>query len=766
MIDTGKAKLPGLPTVRVEDAALQKWITAVSERLEVREGQRGNDKERAITVRDLEAAIKDLTTASQTVVTDSGDLEIKIGGLSAYISVQQFADAIRKTRLYRDLLTRLDDPNRFNAFSSEIRDILLASIAEEAAARGADVRRIETKIQDVNRSFAASVEEVTASLGSNQAGIRELQATYVNSTSATATKVTQLEVSLGNYYQDGTAGRVQLEEELTTQASFVDGLRGQYTLKIQAGGALAGFGLAASEVNGTPSSAFLISADKFAIVAPDYSGGLTTAPNLNNIPFGVDSSGVYINGQVRINATGLQLDQLSRSVVLTAPTNLFKQNASGAWDVDTITITANKLGGVTAIPVWTVTSGSYGGSLPNGNSLTVSRSSMSSDVVTFKATVTEGGFNYSDEYTIAKVADGSNAITAILSNEAHSLSADTAGNVPGYNGSGTDIRVFEGASALNYDGSGTSNGTWTVTAAGTNITPGTITDSGSYATVGNHANFLTAQDLASIIYTISGKTLGGASFSVTKTQSFSKSKTGAQGATGAAGPAGANGQRGSQTFYASGSSWSNTTANNIVTTVTGSSTRVIGDTVVISNGSSFSETRYWDGTAWVSPGVVIDGNLLVNGSIASNKISANTITADRILANQIAVASQYTISGNITTVTSFGASLTTSNTNLISSFSFTNSSNVLARLVMVGTGRTGVSGSNGTEAQSFAVFDENNEKQFEYGWSPADEDAKSFSFSFNISANSTKTFYVRGAKSSSTPTLGMTMRAVIVGVRN
>ena len=52
-IDTGVAKLPGLPVVKVEDQGMQRWMQAVAERLEVREGQRGNAKERAVTVRDL-----------------------------------------------------------------------------------------------------------------------------------------------------------------------------------------------------------------------------------------------------------------------------------------------------------------------------------------------------------------------------------------------------------------------------------------------------------------------------------------------------------------------------------------------------------------------------------------------------------------------------------------------------------------------------------------------------------------------------------------
>lgn len=335
--DTGKARLPALPAVNAQDPSLRNWISAVAERLEVREGSRGNPFERAVTLRDLEAA-----TAGLVQITDSGKPDpnaantIPLGnGLSASINIDRFVESIRNTRLFRDLLKRLDDPTRFDDLASEIRTVLLRSIADEASKRGADIQRVDTKIEDVNRSLAMTVQEITAALGSNAAGIREVQASYVSSTEATATKVTQLESSLGNYYQDGSAGRVRLEEQLTTQANYVNGLRGQYTLKIQAGGALAGFGLAASEVNGVPESAFIISADKFAIVSPNYSGGLTFNPSANNVPFGVDANGIYLNnnvyvrGQMRVDTGGKTLaDGLRGSLDVAAVGTAWSDNTA------------------------------------------------------------------------------------------------------------------------------------------------------------------------------------------------------------------------------------------------------------------------------------------------------------------------------------------------------------------------------------------------------------------------------------------------------
>lgn len=129
-------------------------------------------------------------------------------------------------------------------------------------------------------------------------------------------------------------------------------------------------------------------------------------------------------------------------------------------------------------------------------------------------------------------AAGANAISAIMSNEAHVFPAATDGTVATYAGSGTEVRVYEGATELLYDGVGTSNGTWAVSSTVTNIVRGTLTDSGTFLTVGTHSGVAAGTDTSSIIYTITGKTSVGTPFTITKNQTFTKSKAGATGSTG------------------------------------------------------------------------------------------------------------------------------------------------------------------------------------------------------------------------------------------
>ncbi len=371
-IDTGVARLPALPRLNAQDKALTDWAKAVTEHLEVRAGSRGNEFERGVTLRELREAMGGVQGLVEILDKDRkpgpGESVIDLGGgLSATVQIDRFAQAIIDSALFRSLAKTLDDPTRFDHLAKEIRDELVRSIADEAAKRGAEVRDLQTIVQTNERSFARQVREVTASLQQASAGIRATQAAWSDGQRAMATNVLQLQASLGRYYRDGTPGRASLEQEMTVLASYSDGLRAQYTLKVQAGGALAGFGIAAEERNGQTTSAFIIMADKFAVVAPNYSGGLLRTPRPQDVVFGVDGNGiylqnnVYVKGNLRVDGQGRTLaDGMRGSVLL---------SASGSYWSDA---TARQA-------VWQALGN--GGSAPNNNHLQVG------DAVT----ITDGG---------------------------------------------------------------------------------------------------------------------------------------------------------------------------------------------------------------------------------------------------------------------------------------------------------------------------------------------------------------------------------------
>lgn len=113
---------------------------------------------------------------------------------------------------------------------------------------------------------------------------------------------------------------------------------------------------------------------------------------------------------------------------------------------------------------------------------------------------------------------------------------------------------------------------------------------------------------------------------------------------GADGVSGAAGVRGSRQLYSSDVNYSSTyvylanaagatsyavkATDLIAAAVAGSipTNPIEGDTVTFSNGSTYIYTITYKGSAWTTPGTVVDGNLLVTGSVTASKINSNGLS--------------------------------------------------------------------------------------------------------------------------------------------
>ena len=296
------------------------------------------------------------------------------------------------------------------------------------------------------------------------------------------------------------------------------------------------------------------------------------------------------------------------SLRLTSDFQSFIVAKNGTVSPSTITFTSiqqNLIG----TPVFTTSpSVTLGGS---GNSRTLTSANFGSNT---SVSVTSTIGSLSDTITIVKLEEGSDALTIILTNESHTLQTTNGGSVT-YTNSGTDILVYEGSTALVYDGAGLLPSRWTVSAAGTNITPSSPSDQGDFARYGDH-NSMT-QNQASITYTISGKRANGDSFSLTKIQSLSKSVQGANGSDGAVGPPGAGVvYRGEydpiETYYYS------TERRDIVKGTSG--------TYFLANNATDSGTTNWDdpdsGTDWTTFGAQFS-------SVATDILFSQDVYAER-----------------------------------------------------------------------------------------------------------------------------------------
>jgi len=83
---------------------------------------------------------------------------------------------------------------------------------------------------------------------------------------------------------------------ISTQATTVNGLKAQYSVKIDNNGHISGFGLSSTTTTAGPTSAFIVRADRFAVIDPaSTADGLgTTTPTADNVPFFIDSGTTYI----------------------------------------------------------------------------------------------------------------------------------------------------------------------------------------------------------------------------------------------------------------------------------------------------------------------------------------------------------------------------------------------------------------------------------------------------------------------------------------
>jgi hypothetical protein len=146
-----------------------------------------------------------------------------------------------------------------------------------------------------------------------------------------------------------------------------------------------------------------------------------------------------------------------------------------------------------------------------------------------------------DQTSVFAIKPGANTIVAILSNEAHTVPANSDGSVISFAGSGTTIKVYEGVTELTYE-TGTSfptiAGRFRIVPTSTNISAASISGSGTTTATVANATSMTA-DAATISYLINVRNSGSQNTAITKVQSFSKSKTGNTGGIGPTGPTGA-----------------------------------------------------------------------------------------------------------------------------------------------------------------------------------------------------------------------------------
>lgn len=195
-------------------------------------------------------------------------------------------------------------------------------------------------------------------------------------------------------------------------------------------------------------------------------------------------------------------------------------------------------------------------------------------------------------------------------------------------------------------------------AGGGSTTPTSITLTAILKLVEGTVSWSITQGVATLVPSGNSVTIAGASMTSeaitvqaslnydgdTYTRTISITKV-ADGAPGSPGSPGSPGTRGTVSLFTNiaGSSWSDAVANNLITTTTGSSVKVIGDEVTQANTSAtFAQTRYWSGTAWVVRTNDVPASRII-GQLSTGQISGLGALA---LLNQVNLGTSQ-VSGNL-----------------------------------------------------------------------------------------------------------------------
>ena len=240
--------------------------------------------------------------------------------------------------------------------TSSISDVNYISSSSNSAA-AVKIASLDATVNDSATGLSA-----TATALSNLSTTVSTQGTSINTV---ASDVSTLSTSVGNN-----------STSISTQATSINGLQGQYSVKIDNNDHVSGFGLSSTAVDGTPTSAFIVRADKFAVIDPaNTSTGLTNSPPADTVPFFIDSGNTYIKTAMIEDAsiTNAKIGDLSADKINTGTlsANRIGTNSIDASKIklDGASITSNSSGQVV---IGSISAGSITSGTLNASNVTIS----------------------------------------------------------------------------------------------------------------------------------------------------------------------------------------------------------------------------------------------------------------------------------------------------------------------------------------------------------------------------------------------------------
>ena len=319
---------PQIP--QVTDDNLVEVVRTLKEIVEVREGRRGDDLDEAVTYRDLVmlGLVKKLANGGYGDNTGTTDLPVvtpvddsNIPPAPTNLTVKAVYNIIvlgwtvpsyrnhGVTEVWRakvDDLTKAvkvgdtagtqftDPPGDSATYWYWVRNVSTAGVAGPYNSQAGTSATAQASVADILADIAAELENsaLVRDLRSRVEGLEDgtFVPKYINDTVIRAEELARESRTLVTRMNGNLAYVQQVMET-------VSGMKAKYTLKLGAGGHIAGFGMAIEpNAVGTYTSEFIVSADRFAIVPPSVSS--STAPS-SNLYLGM----VWVDTSVTPNVT-------------------------------------------------------------------------------------------------------------------------------------------------------------------------------------------------------------------------------------------------------------------------------------------------------------------------------------------------------------------------------------------------------------------------------------------------------------------------------
>ena len=276
----------------------------------------------------------------------------------------------------------------FTGYSSSYTgDSLITRLGavENSAANGVSSAQFSSEVTtraNADSALSQSITTLTSTVAGNTAGISSEATTRANADGALSTLITAVTATAA-----GNTGAITTEQtarasadsalsssvstvsstvaghtsSINTQATSINGLSGQYTVKIDVNGAVAGYGLASTTTAaGNIVSEFIVNADRFAIMRGGSNSTAATVPfivqasattiNGESVPAGVYMADAFIkNGSIVAAKIGtLNADKITAGTISAARIAANTIDAS-KLRLDNSTIASQNIGGVPTV---------------------------------------------------------------------------------------------------------------------------------------------------------------------------------------------------------------------------------------------------------------------------------------------------------------------------------------------------------------------------------------------------------------------------------